>query len=56
MQENPFSLRLESGIMAKLKVMAKANSRSVNKEIEYAVKEQIKTYEKENGPIAVDKE
>lgn len=51
MADNPFSLRLDEIIMAKLKIMAQLNSRSINKEIEFAVKEQIKSYEKEHGPI-----
>ena len=53
-QENPFSLRLDKSVMAKLRVLAEANSRSVTKEIEFAVKEQIKRYERENGPITVE--
>ena len=55
-QENPYSLRLEKTVMAKLRVLAQVNSRSVNKEIEFAVKEQIKAYEAENGPIPVSEE
>ena len=54
MQENPFSLRLDSVVMAKLRVIAQANSRSLNKEIEFAVKEQIKLFERENGTISLN--
>ena len=52
-QENPYPLRLDKAVMAKLRVVAQANSRSVNKEIEFAVKEQIKRFEAENGPISI---
>ncbi|KAB4603743.1 Arc family DNA-binding protein [Pseudoflavonifractor phocaeensis] len=51
MADNPFSLRMDETVMAKLRILAQANSRSINKEIEFAVKEQIKAYERENGPI-----
>ena len=37
--------------MAKLRIQAQANSRSINQEIEFAVKEQLKACERENGPI-----
>lgn len=53
-QENPYPLRLDKTVMAKLRVIAQANSRSLNKEIEFAVKEQIKLFERENGAILID--
>ena len=40
--------------MAKFKVIANDNGRSVNKEIEVAIKRIISDYEKEHGEIKVD--
>ena len=53
-QTNPYSLRLETVTMAKLKVVAKINVRSVNKEIEMIAQQHIADYEKKNGPIVVE--
>ncbi len=50
-QENPYPLRLESEVMEKLKVTAKRNGRSVNKEIEFIARQYLKEFEKDNGPI-----
>ena len=48
------SLRLEPETMAKLKVVAKSNGRSVNKEIEIIAQQHIAAFEKKNGPIALE--
>lgn len=53
-QAAPYSLRLEPETMAKLKVVAKRNGRSVNKEIEIMAQEHIAAYEEKNGPIVVE--
>ena len=53
MQADPYSLRLEPGIMEKLRVIAKDHGRSVNKEIEVLVREHIAVYEAEKGEITV---
>lgn len=53
-QQNPYSLRVEKIVMEKIKVIAKENGRSVNKEIETLMKSAIKKYEVEHGPILVD--
>ena len=37
-QANPYPLRLEDEVMEKMKQIAKENGRSVNKEIEFALK------------------
>ena len=37
--------------MEKLKIIAKENGRSINKEIEVLVKQTIQSYEMQNGPI-----
>ena len=42
---NPYPLRIDEELMEKLKIIAEENSRSVNKEIEYLIKKEIKTYE-----------
>lgn len=39
--------------MAKLKVVAKSNGRSVNKEIEIIAQQHIAAFERENGSIEV---
>lgn len=49
-----YSLRLEPQNMAKLRVTAKKNGRSVNKEIEIIVQQYLEKYEQENGPIKVE--
>lgn len=48
-----YSLRLEPETMAKLRVTAKKNGRSVNKEIEIIAQQYLEHYERENGPIEV---
>lgn len=39
---NPYPLRIDEELMEELKEMAEAHSRSVNKEIEFLIKEAIK--------------
>lgn len=43
---NPYPLRIDEELMEELKEMAEAHSRSVNKEIEYLVKEAVKNTDK----------
>lgn len=50
-QANPYPLRIDKTVMHKTKVIAAINGRSVNKEIEFRLKEAIVAYEKEHGPI-----
>lgn len=52
-QQNPYPLRIDKEIIEKAKVIAKENGRSLNKEIEYLLKNHISQYEKEHGPIQV---
>lgn len=47
----PHPLRIEKRLMAKFKVVAAEDGRSVNKEIEMLIKQAVLAYEKENGPI-----
>lgn len=44
---NPYPLRIDEDLMEELKEMAEAHSRSVNKEIEFLIKEAIKKYKAE---------
>lgn len=52
-QSNPYPLRIDKTVMHKTKVIAATNGRSVNKEIEFRLKEVISAYEKEHGPIPI---
>lgn len=45
---NPYPLRIDEELMEKLKYIANENSRSVNREIEFAIKKLVKEYEEEN--------
>ena len=53
---NPYPLRLDPEVMHKLKVVARRNGRSVNKEIEFRMREVIRAYETEHGPIRLEKD
>ena len=55
-QEMPFPLRLEKPIMDKMRLLAKENGRSINKQIEYSLRKYLDAYEKEQGEIVVPKE
>ncbi len=46
---NPYPLRIDEELMEKLKYIANENSRSVNREIEFAIKKLVKEYEEENN-------
>ena len=48
-----FPLRLDDTLREKLRYIAAQNSRSLNKEIEFIVKQHISTYEKEHGEISL---
>lgn len=52
-QKNPYPLRIDDVVMEKTKMIAAENGRSVNKEIEFLLRESIKNYEKEHGPIEI---
>ena len=53
-QSNPYPLRIDKTVMAKIKLMAKISGRSVNKEIEYQLKESIRSYEAANAALPVE--
>ena len=50
-QANPYPLRIDKTVMQKFKVIAALNGRSVNKEIEFRLRDVISNYEKEHGEI-----
>lgn len=52
---NPYPLRIDEDLMEELKLLAKEESRSVNKEIEYLIKEAIKNNKKEKEDTEKDK-
>ena len=47
-QTNPYSLRISDELMETLKKISKENGRSVNKEIEFALKKYVQSYQAEN--------
>ena len=55
-QSNPFPLRIDKEVMGKMKIIAKANGRSVNKEIEFVLRIHKDEYEKSNGVIVLSDE
>jgi len=52
-QANPYPLRLDEILMAKVKVIAGEQRRSVNMEIERMVELAVALYEEEHGQIHV---
>lgn len=52
-QANAYPLRIEKLTMEKFKIVAKNNGRSVNKEIEFILKNVVADYEKQHGTISV---
>lgn len=55
-QANPYPLRIDKIILEKSKHIAKENGRSLNKEIEFILKNIISNYEKENGDIPISQD
>lgn len=49
-----YTLRMPKEYLQKIRYIAEENGRSANKEIELMVKQRIKEYEQENGPINLD--
>lgn len=47
----PFSLRVSESLMDKIKYIAEINKRSANKEIEFALEQYVRKFEKDNGKI-----
>ena len=49
----PFSLRVSEVLLAKLKIIAAGNKRSANREMEYALEQYVREYEKTHGEVVV---
>ncbi len=50
----PFSLRVAEELLDKVKLIAAANKRSANKEIEFALEQYVRAYEAEHGKVEVE--
>ncbi len=48
-----YPLRLNTSTYAKIKKLAKENSRSINGQLEFMVKKYLQDYEQENGEIDI---
>ena len=55
-QQNVFSLRMDTTLTAKLKIIAQKNGRSLNKEIEFVMNQYKDSYEQEHGEIILSQE
>lgn len=49
-----YTLRIPKYYLDKIRYIAGENGRSANKEIELMIKQRIKEYELQNGPISLD--
>ena len=56
LQANPYPLRIDPELMAKLKVVAKREGRSVNKAIEQLVEQAVSAHESKFGKIILPSE
>ncbi len=52
----PFSLRVSEELVSKMKIIAVRNKRSANKEMEYALEQYVKAFEKEYGEVNIEGE
>lgn len=52
-QPNAYPLRIDKDVMAKMRVVAAINGRSLNKEIEFCLKQVIVSYESQHGEIKI---
>lgn len=50
----PFTLRIPEQLSNKVRILAKADKRSMNKELEYIIEKYIAEYEKKHGEIKND--
>mgnify|MGYP000902891976 CR=1 FL=1 len=50
-QASPYPLRIDRDVMEKIKLIAKLSGRSVNKEIEFQLRQIVKDYEASHGPL-----
>ena len=54
--EKHFSLRVDENLLRKFRHVAKAERRSVNRELLWLIRQNIKEFEAEHGPIPVEDE
>lgn len=54
MAKTSYPLRLDEDIMEKLKVIAESNSRSLNKQLEFILKNYLLEYEQTNGEVILN--
>lgn len=54
--KDQYMLRIDEHLFSKFKYIANENTRSINKEIEYVIKQYVAKYEKENGTINTSKD
>ncbi len=52
----PFSLRVSEELLSKMKIIAVRNKRSANKEMEYALEQYVKAFEKEYGEVSIERD
>ncbi len=52
--QSQYIMRIDNDIFNKLKQVSKNESRSINKQLEFIVKEYLSKYEKENGIISLE--
>lgn len=52
--QSQYIMRIDEDIFKKLKQLSKNESRSINKQIEFIIKDYITNYEKENGVIFLE--
>lgn len=52
----PFTFHLDEEVLLKVKIIAKAETRSASNLLEYLCKKCIREYEDANGKITIDKE
>lgn len=50
-----FTFNLNEEVLRKIKYLADADNRSISNMLEHLCKERIQNYEKENGPIPLNK-
>lgn len=55
-QANPYPLRIDKTIMQKMKIIAAFNGRSLNKEIEFQLRNFVAEYERSHGLIHIPSE
>ncbi|EHW6680185.1 Arc family DNA-binding protein [Listeria monocytogenes] len=53
MSKTSYPLRLDDDLMEKLKLIAEKNSRSLNKQLEFIIKNYLVDYEEKNGEVTL---